>query len=444
MSYIRSIWCRKRVHTRNKLFSLIIACVLLCVASVSSCRENPGINSSQVVSLNTVSVDVIDDAFPTENEPAKRVYETLFFNRITPDSKITQFVVSPYSAWQMSSILYLASSGATKEELATLVAERGVSNRALLEELSKRRQSYLPSLKIAQGFFVSPFIQFHDSFVNELKTTFPDLNLANVPFQVNPDEAVRDINNWIKENTEGRLTEVMTANDVSYDTVCASVSTLLFDAKWASPFNRSMTSFEPFYPIYGDKVMCEMMSQEGFFSYYSHNGWTYVALPYASNTSQKGRFICEIVLPSQQESFYDGFHEEYSEFVTLARQKAELCRMSLSLPKISLKQRVDLKQMMEDLGVKTAFSKHADFSPMTAMPLSLEKVFQETLLRINEEGTEIASATVATMIARSCGPQERPMIQIVVDRPFFVTVRDKESDALHIPPLVFAYVGAIN
>ena len=103
------------------------------------------------------------------------------------------------------------------------------------------------------------------------------------------------------------------------------------------------------------------------------------------------------------------------------------------LPKFQLVAGRSLRAPLETMGMAIAFDPvHADFGgilPNGGRPdsnLYLSEVLQKTYLEVNEQGTVAAAATGAFVMltAQSVPP---PPIEFVVDRPFWVVIRDDKT-----------------
>lgn len=101
--------------------------------------------------------------------------------------------------------------------------------------------------------------------------------------------------------------------------------------------------------------------------------------------------------------------------------------VQLTLPKWTLRARVPLADTLSDLGMATAFdATHADFSGMTRQErLHISAVLHETLISVDEEGTEAAAATAVV-----AGTLAAPVaVEMTVDRPYLYVIHDMRHGA---------------
>jgi len=105
----------------------------------------------------------------------------------------------------------------------------------------------------------------------------------------------------------------------------------------------------------------------------------------------------------------------------------------LALPHFDVSASEDLTPTLDQLGLKTARLAPGSLSGFTADPVRITRVQQRVELRLNEEGTEMAAATVAA-IERGV---DADYIRMAVNRPFVFALRDKETGLV----LAAGYVG---
>ena len=77
--------------------------------------------------------------------------------------------------------------------------------------------------------------------------------------------------------------------------------------------------------------------------------------------------------------------------------EARTQKISLSLPRFSLKLHLDLIPSLKKLGLGPAFQPSGDFAPISTGPLMISRVTHDLFLEVNEEGTEMAAVTVVVM-----------------------------------------------
>jgi serpin B len=104
----------------------------------------------------------------------------------------------------------------------------------------------------------------------------------------------------------------------------------------------------------------------------------------------------------------------------IGRARADGRRADVALPRFRLEASLDLQEVLEALGVVTAFDpSRADFSAMNGgRDLYLQKTVHKAVIAVDEEGAEAAAATGAGVGVVSV-PES-----FEVDRPFVLMIYD--------------------
>ncbi|MGR3952061.1 MAG: serpin family protein [Chlamydia sp.] len=361
-------------------------------------------------------------------------------------------LISPYSLYDMGSLLWLGSSGKTKKELELLIKafkgeEKKIDLNASLEELKSRSISYKPYLESSVALFIDSKISILPQFLEGLDRYWKCSTAMNLSFRENPEESIDQINSYIELMTKNRLKKVISSDDIDSETVAVMVSTLSFDADWKHKFDPGSTKKSTFFS--GDSPesvqSCDMMQQSQSFAYYTHSGWSYVALPFQKKSVDEKdnsiEFICEAILPPKKLTGLskESIQKKYIKFCHFARQRAREQYITLLMPKCTIRKRIDLKPLCERIGISSPFDqKEADFRKISQSPLVIQKFFQEVQLSIEEEGAQVEAATVVGMRMRSMLPIHTE-IAVEFNHPFFIVIREKSGGI----PILFAHISSI-
>jgi serine protease inhibitor len=224
------------------------------------------------------------------------------------------------------------------------------------------------------------------------------------------------INGWVEEATHGRIDEILDqigTNDVMY-----LINAIYFLADWTEQFDRSRTEERPFTRADGSTVTIPLMSQTGEFRYFHAEDARGIELPYGG-----GAFTAVAVLPAEGETLAElvaGLDtERWADWMDRLDAR-EPDRAFVALPRFEIEYEQLMNGDLEALGMVDAFGP-ADFSRMVqGGGVWVDRVVQKTFLRVDEEGTEAAAATIVVMV-ESAPPE------FVFDRPFLFTIRERLS-----------------
>lgn len=105
--------------------------------------------------------------------------------------------------------------------------------------------------------------------------------------------------------------------------------------------------------------------------------------------------------------------------------KLERAPINLSLPRFQVRAELPTKTALQQLGVRQAFQPEAaQFTGISAQPLFLSAVIQQTWLKVDERGTE--AAAVVEMGLTPAATAEPPR-EFRVDHPFLFLIRDRTT-----------------
>lgn len=102
-------------------------------------------------------------------------------------------------------------------------------------------------------------------------------------------------------------------------------------------------------------------------------------------------------------------------------------QVDLKLPKFELAYDTSLVEMLQKMGIHDAFSGEADFSELTPDPLYFNVFKQQSVLRVDEQGTEAASVTWAGLDTSLPEGGEEPVVAVTFDRPFYFFIQEKST-----------------
>jgi len=241
-----------------------------------------------------------------------------------------------------------------------------------------------------------------------------------VDFQRAAEASRRHINGWVKDETQGKIPELLPQGAVNADSRLLITNAIYFNGIWRYPFEARKTMAQPFFVQGADPgVEVPVMHQLHAFPYAEIHGAKLALLPYG--TSSVGLVI---VLPDAHNGL--AAVEEKLSGAELASWGSALAGrpryLELSLPRFEMSSGGSMRTSLEALGMKRAFTNGAELGLMTAKAaLKVTDVVHKTYVRVDERGTEAAAATGAPMGLKSMPP---PPMPFVVDHPFLFYLWD--------------------
>lgn len=310
------------------------------------------------------------------------------YRRVTASGEGNVFL-SPYSISTALSMAYAGARGETATQIADVLrielddgAWHAARNRLdqELTMLAKWRPSgdeeMVPfTLEPVNTMFGQAGFPFRPEFLDTLAASY-GAGLQAVDFARQTEQARIAINDWVAEATHDRIPDILQPDDVTPYTLFALVNAIYFKANWSHQFDPDLTTSEPFHLLDGSAVDVEMMHGGGDLQYARGDGWQAVSLPYQGASMlvvvpDKGRF-------AEIEAAVD------AEFVRELPARMEEYEVTLGLPRWVSETRVDLKTVLEAMGMVEAFyCGEADLSGIAGTPgdICLSKVIHQAKSR---------------------------------------------------------------
>ena len=318
-------------------------------------------------------------------------------------------MISPFS---LRMALAMAANGASGETQRELLATLGIDS---LPDYNAHAQKAFSLFAACESTQVSTAnsIWLNTSntgvdFSKEFQSTIADSYAAEA-HTVTDQNAVWKMNTWIKEKTNGRITNLVS----DPPQLAALVNTIYFKAKWMWTFDPAETSREPFTSLDGKKTDLDFMHGSGKYDYYEDENKRMIELPYYDD------FSLFVLLPKTDApvNLFTGI------------RATEPTEVILALPKFESRCKKSFQPLLKALGIERAFSDTmAEFAPMFS-GLS-EKTPQETYIKLDEEGTEAAGVTEIEL-GGSPPPSEPPVpIEFRADRPFTYFIWDYANNEI--------------
>lgn len=333
-------------------------------------------------------------------------------------------MLSPYSIASALSMVYAGARGQTATEMAnvmhlsvedqTLHEVRNAIEAALSEvpppvDDDDTRQPF--AVRPANSAWGQGGYSFLDDYLGVLGADY-GAGLRLVDFIHDPTGATAVINRWVSDATEGRIPDLIPSGVIDDLTRLVLVNAVWFKANWAEPFDSDSTSEDSFTLGDGSQVTVPFMHMSIRTGFADTDLFEAVKLPYAGDAAMV------IALPKTG-SPADLAAELRPEDLVVGWEDA---MVDLTLPKFEFDSSLPLKKVLQDLGMRAAFTPpltgapdEADFTGMTERrELFVREAFHDSSITVDENGTEAAAATAVIMNIVS-----RPMAATFsADRPF--------------------------
>jgi serpin B len=342
---------------------------------------------------------------------------------------------SPYSISLALAMTYVGARGDTEQQMAAalhfnLPQELLHSTFNSLDlELSSRGQGAKGKddegfrLNIVNAIWGQEGLTFLQDFLDTLAQNY-GAGIKLLDFRNAPEASRMAINNWVSDQTEGRIKDLIPQGAIDAMTRLVLTNAIYFNAVWQYPFHKEATTDGTFHLLNGGEISVPMMHQTESFAYTEGSDYQAVELPY------DGRELSMLVLLPQSGQFAAFEEAPNAGKVDEIIKSLDTKKVALTMPKFEFSSDFSLKKTLSDMGMPLAFTGNADFSGMDGKrDLQISDVIHKAFVSVDESGTEAAAATAVIMRLTSAPIQEQ-IITMTIDRPFIFLIRDIQTGTI--------------
>lgn len=232
------------------------------------------------------------------------------------------------------------------------------------------------------------------------------------------------INGWVGDQTEGRITDIVSPETITPAMRLALANAIYFYGAWLRPFVAQPVPMT-FTTLDGQPVEVPAIGLTARYPYAAGDGYQAVAVPYAGGRAEMVFIVpdaggLDALEPALDAAWFD----------TVVAGLAET-QLSLRLPKLDFESRFDLVEALQALGAQAAFAPGAaDFSGIDGTrDLFIGAAVHVANVTLDENGTEAAAATVLSMEAGAAPNPSEPVL-LSLDRPYLFAIHDTQTGTL--------------
>ncbi len=348
--------------------------------------------------------------------------------------------ISPYSVRVALAMQFAGARGQTRTEMQSALrfdlpepTLHEAFNRTDIALAGRGNELITPDatgdllLRLVNGAFGNKDIEFQPDFLDTLATHY-GAGMFAADFAGAPEEQRLAINDWVEENTNERIVDLLPESSIDESVALVLVNTIYFKGSWLNEFDPANTRDEAFHAPGGD-VSVPMMN--GYAEQYAEgDGYQALELSYIAPAVRMLFILPEV---DRFEEIEGGLDRAFFDEV-----RGALSRWSVTLkvPKFSFETSFGLTSALQAMGVEQLFQEgRADLSGIAGGPgdLYVSETFHSTFVAVDEQGTEAAAATALVSKIGSAPPPA----EFFLDRPFlFAIVDDPTGQVLFIGRLM--------
>ncbi|MFZ6873620.1 serpin family protein [Undibacterium sp. Di27W] len=278
----------------------------------------------------------------------------------------------------------------------------------------------LPNLNIANALWAQQGYNLQSTYLDALSVNFgASVNLLDFAKAAEPSRLT--INNWVADQTQQKIKDLLPANSVSASTRVVLTNAVWFKSDWARQFTKEATRNQDFTDRKGGVKNVPFMNQTANFPYVQGKDYQAIELPYMDN-----KLAMLIVMPDtgKFDSFVQGLSSNIINDITAGLKDNYI---ALGMPKFNFSANPEMTGSLSSLGMGATFDAgKADFSGMTGnRDLVISGVLHKAYITVDEKGTEAAAATGVVIGVTSINVNQP--LRLNLDKPFLFMIRDRQT-----------------
>ena len=404
---------------KTRISLVIISLLLVCAMAVNLTGCTMEVQAKDLMEgITPNQVNAHDDLSPQNAEV------TDFAIRLFKASEVSgkNTLISPLS---VLCALAMTANGAEEETLAQMEDVLGMTtaelNLYLYSYMQNLPQGEKYKLSLANSIWFTEDERFtvNQSFL-QTNADYYGADIYKAPFDK---QTLKDINNWVKQNTDDMIPEIL--DKIPDEAIMYLVNALAFEAEWMEIYEKQQVRDGKFTKEDGTKQNVEFM--------YSTEG-TYLEDENAIGFKKYykgGKYAFVAMLPNEGVSVSEYIVSLTGESLNALLSNPQYGTVHTSMPKFETEYTVEMAEILKGMGMTEAFDMYnADFEGLgtsTAGNIYISRVLHKTFISVGEKGTKAGAATVVEMADGAAAEPQEPK-EVYLDRPFVYMLIDCENN----------------
>ena len=404
---------------KTRISLVIISLLLVCAMAVNLTGCTMKVQAKDLMEgITPNNVDALDD-LSSQNADVTD-FAIRLFKASNENGKNT--LISPLS---VLCALAMTANGAEEETLAQMEEVLGMTT----DELNLYLYSYMKNLPQGDKYKLSLansiwFTEDERFTVNQdfLQTNadYYGADIYKAPFDK---QTLKDINNWVKQNTDGMIPEIL--DQIPPEAIMYLVNALAFEAEWSEIYEKHQVKDGEFTKEDGTKQDVKFMyGSEG--TYFEDEKATGFMKRYKG-----GKYAFVAMLPNEGVSVSEYIASLDGESLNALLANPQYATVRTSIPKFETEYKVEMSDILQSMGMTEAFDMYnADFEGLgtsTGGNIYISRVLHKTFISVGEKGTKAGAATIVEMKDGAAAEPTEPK-EVYLDRPFVYMLVDCENN----------------
>lgn len=358
------------------------------------------------------------------NKTALELYKTINKSKVAEN-----IFFSPYSIRTAFGMLYEGARGDTAKELENIFAFNANEKKRLSSMRSelKNYNSMMSNgygIQVANSFWANQDITVKPPYKTVLKDYyFAQFETMDVE---KPKESSEKINAWVNDKTKGRISEIISDDNIKENTLAVLVNAIYFKAKWLIPFESGKTKKRDFYISKDSEIEVNMMfNDKDIFGYLENDKVQVLKMQYEQAKNMPP--ISMIVVLPKENNITDAENYIYSNKISKIQKSFEFPKVIVYFPKLELEWEMEMLDTIISMGLNNA---KPDYSKIFDEKFGISGVLHKAFIKIDEKETEAAAVT-AIVMGKTMALTEEPEPKVFkADHPFMYLIVDDDTNQI--------------
>ncbi len=396
---------------KKRILSLLTAALTLaaCTSCSASFRSAKQLTTTQ--KAPTVS------ASDSQKQEASQNYLNFTAGLLQQTFTGSNILLSPLSVADALCLTMEGAAGETLAQMETVLGEK----ETMRSYFSTIRRESGEQLSMANSVWLrdDPALKVKDTFLAIAAEDY-QAEIFSAPFDEN---TRKDINTWVEDKTDGEIQNFI--DKIYDDDIMYLINTTLFDAKWQKKYENDDIRDCDFTALSGETTQVEMMYSDE--HTYLENSFCTGLLKYYT----EWKYAFAALLPNEDITIYQLVDRLNADTLDKLLSERISTSVEAGIPVFTGDTRLELTDILPEMGMPLAFSDGADFSEMATYDggnLYISRVLHQTRIEVDKQGTKAAAATEVGIESGEADASVSSQHTVILDRPFVYMIVDMEQE----------------
>ena len=404
--------------------NLILFITAITLFIVSSCnKDNSSTNTPPQLSFSPEQAEILQSSNQFGMELFRDLADDLPGNN--------NLFISPLSVYLALTMTYNGAATKTATDMQNTLGYGDLTKEEINQSCKDLVNIILHAdpkvtMEIANSIWYRNTVEVKQNFIL-LNQNYFDADVK--PSDFNDQGTVGLINNWVKDKTHKKIDKVI--NEISPNAIMYLINAIYFKGTWKYTFDKTKTTFKPFYLNQTDTAMVPFMEQTATINYFENDLLEAIELPYGN----KG-FSMVVLVPKDGETVNDLIASLSETNWQSWNSGMNQIKLKVLMPRFKFSYDTLLNESLKTLGMSKAFSPNeADFTNIADLkPLFISFVLHKSFVDVNEDGTEAAAVTVVG-VETTASPIDQPKT-FIANKPFIFAIKENTNNTILFSGLI--------